>query len=115
MENKSYQLVKPEVSFSFFKIEIVLITLSLITPLVAFALTETTAMFARSGSIMVFFAASSEFALLNKANNKHLLNSARVLNNETPWSFSKSDKVISILSLSLGLVGTVIWGYGDLL
>ncbi len=64
---------------------------------------------------MVFFAVTAEFVSLNKANRKHILNALRAYYHELPWSFSESDKVIGILSLAFGLIGTVIWGFGDLL
>ena len=64
---------------------------------------------------MVFFAVTAEFISLIKANKKHILNACRALANEQPWDFSKSDKVVGLISLFLALLGTVIWGFGDLL
>jgi hypothetical protein len=71
--------------------------------------------FARSGSLMLFFAAIAEFFLLNKINHKHIVNDCRVLNNRNPWSFSKPARRIGIFSLLLALIGTIIWGYGDII
>ena len=64
---------------------------------------------------MVFFAAMAEFLLIGRANRKHILNACRAKNGETPWDFSRTDKGISIIAFLLALVGTVIWGFGDLM
>jgi len=70
-------------------------------------------MLSRSGSLMVFFAATAEFLLLSRANRKHILNACRAKEGDTPWDFSVHDTILSIASFVLALVGTVIWGFGD--
>jgi hypothetical protein len=72
-------------------------------------------MLGRSGSVVVFFAAVAEFFTLNRANKKHILNACRVKNGETPWDFSRPAKIVGLLSFVVGLIGTILWGYGDLL
>jgi hypothetical protein len=64
---------------------------------------------------MVFFAVVAEFFTLNKANRKHLLNAARVQAGETPWDFSTPANIVGIASLVCAAIGTLIWGFGDVL
>jgi hypothetical protein len=70
---------------------------------------------ARSGSLMVFFSALAEFKLLNRANRKHLLNAARLRAGQEPLEFSSTATVIGWIALVSALLGTILWGYGDLL
>jgi hypothetical protein len=62
---------------------------------------------------MVFFAAAAQFVAINRANRKHLLNDCRVAASEIPRDFSAAAKVVGWLALVLGLLGTLIWAYGD--
>jgi hypothetical protein len=64
---------------------------------------------------MVLFAAVAEFITINRMNKKHILNACRVKANEPPWDFSFAARVVGIISLVAALLGTILWGYGDLL
>jgi len=72
-------------------------------------------MLGRSGSLMLFFAAVAEFMILNRMNDKHLLNACRVKAQEKPWDFSRAARAIGVIALFAALLGTLIWGYADLL
>ena len=115
MNASTYQVVKPQVTFRMYWPEGVLLLFSYATPVVAWAISHNGAMVSRSGSIMVFLAAVAEFIMLNRMNKKHILNACRVKANEAPWDFSLAAKVVGFLSLFAALLGTIIWGYGDLL
>lgn len=115
MNNKNYEVLKPNVSFTMYWPEGVLLLLSLGTPIVAWLIWHDGAMLARAGSIMVFFAAVAEFFSINRMNKKHILNACRIRANEVPCDFSSAARVVSFISLLAALVGTVLWGYGDLL
>ena len=69
----------------------------------------------RAGGVMVFFAVAAEFITLNKANNKHLYNASRVFDDQLPWLFSNSDKIVGRVALVMALIGTSLWVFGDLL
>ena len=109
------QVVKPPVRFSMYWPEIVLLLLSYATPVLAWVISHNGGMLSRSGSIMLFFAAVAEFFTINRMNKKHLLNACRVKANEAPWDFSLAAKIVGFVSLFAALLGTIIWGYGDLL
>jgi hypothetical protein len=70
---------------------------------------------ARSGSLMILFAAIAQFVTLNRMNKKHLLNDCRVKANLRPWDMSKISAIVGGLSLIAALIGTLLWGYGDVL
>jgi hypothetical protein len=95
--------------------EVVLLLFSYGTPVLAWVISHNGPMLARSGSIMVFFAAVAEFFTINRMNKKHLLNACRVKENEIPWDFSSAARVVGAFSLLAALLGTILWGYGDLL
>ncbi len=63
---------------------------------------------------MVFFAAPAEFVTLYRANRKHLFNAYRAKIGETPREFSAAFKLTGWLSFLSGIVGTIIWAYGDI-
>ena len=109
-----YEVVKPQVSLRMYLPEMMLLLASFVTPILAWAVSGSGSMVARSGSVMVFFAAVAQFVLLNRANKKHIANAWRVKSNETPWDFSRPATAVGIMSLIAGLLGTLIWGYGDL-
>jgi hypothetical protein len=115
MNNQTYQVVKPRVSFAMYWPEGVFLLLSYVTPVFAWLISHSGDMLARSGSVMVFFAAVAEFIMLNRMNKKHLLNACRVKANEAPWDFSLAARVVGIISLIAALLGTILWGYGELL
>jgi len=114
MNGPTYQVVKPQVSFWMYWPEALLLLLSYATPIVAWVIWRNGGMVARAGSAMVLFAAVAEFVMLNRMNKKHLLNACRVKENERPWDFSLAAKVVGFISLFAALLGTFIWGYGDL-
>jgi len=115
MSLDGYEVVKPKVSIRMYWVEIALLAASLATPVVVYAVWGTGGKLGRSGSVMVFFAALAEFTTLNRLNRKHLLNAARVRAGEAPWNFSTPSRLVGWVSLIAALVGTLVWGYGDLL
>jgi hypothetical protein len=115
MNASTYQVVKPQVSPWMYWPEGTLLLFSYATPVVAWVIWHNGGMVSRSGSIMVFLAAVAEFIMLNRMNKKHLLNACRVKTNETPWDFSLAATIVGFVSLFAALLGTIIWGYGDLL
>lgn len=115
MNDENYHVIIPKVSFRMYWPEGILLLLSFATPIVVWLIWHNGVTLARSGSIMVFFAAVAEFFTINRMNKKHLLNACRVKSNEPPWDFSCASTVVGIISLISALLGTVLWGYGDLL
>lgn len=105
----------PPVEKGMYKYETTFLIISFLSPFISLLFSTDAIMFSRSGSFMLFFAAIAEFKLLNKINHKHLRNDCRVLHNKNPWSFSKPAKAIGIFSFLLGLFGTIIWGYGEVI
>ena len=61
----------------------------------------------------MFFAAVAQFITLNRTNKKHILNACRAKAGETPKALSLVVKVVGVISFVLGLLGTLLWGYGD--
>jgi len=108
MNTLEYQVVKPQVSFRMYLPEGVLLLLSYATAVLAWVISHSGPMLARSGSIMVFFAAVAEFITLNRMNKKHILNACRVKANETPWDFSLVATVVGVVSLVAALLGTIL-------
>ncbi len=108
-------LKKADVGFGFYWKEIALLVSALIIPVLTWVLTHDGNLLSRSGSLVVFCSALSEFTLLNKANVKHLRNAMRVHSNEKPLNFSRAATVIGYVSLVVAIFGTLLWGYGDLL
>jgi hypothetical protein len=90
MSGKTYEVVKPYVSYKMYWPEIVLLTLSVITPIVSWLVWHDGKILQGSGNVMVFLAAVAEFISLHRLNKKHILNACRVLDNETPWDFSSA-------------------------
>lgn len=109
------ELEKADVGFEFYWKEIVLLAGALIMPVLTWVLTHDGSLLSRSGSLVVFCSALSEFTLLNKANVKHLRNAMRVHSGEKPLNFSTPATVIGYVSLAVAILGTLLWGYGDLL
>ena len=75
--------------------------------------------FSRSGSVMCLFAAAANFALV-KIHQRDLAN---IFNDNEHSSREKAERILkpsgsylhlSRLSYLTGIVGTAIWGYGDL-
>jgi len=110
-----YEFVSPKVSLSMYRLEATLLLVAVLTPLIAWIGWRTGGALARSGSVTVFLAVLAEFLILNKANRKHLLNAARVRSGEMPWDFSKPAKVVGFISLVIAALGTLLWGFGDVL
>jgi hypothetical protein len=95
--------------------EIILLVVAGLTPVITLFVWFTGDALQRAGGVMVFFAVSAEFITLNKANNKHLYNASRVYNDDPPWLFSKSDRIIGRVAIAMALVGTLLWVFGDFL
>ena len=110
----NYKIVDPQVRYKMYWPEGVVLFLSVLTPIIAWLIWRNGSMFGRSGSVMTFFALLAEFISLHRINKKHILNACRVQNGEVPWGFSRASAAIGITSLICALVGTVIWGYGEL-
>ena len=76
--------------------------------------------FMRSGSLMVLFSVVAEFFLLDgrdeylnqKLNENKVMNQKNGLNNIHPSQIHKYLEMISHITV---VIGTVIWGYSDLL
>jgi hypothetical protein len=115
MTDDTYQVIQPKVALGRYIPIGLLLGASLLTPVLAWLIWRDANIFARAGSLSVFFAATAEFITLNRANRKHILNACRARKHEVPWDFSKPDKVVGIIALILALAGTIIWGFGDLL
>lgn len=110
-----YQVVNPVVSFRMYWPEVTFLLLAISTPVVTWFAFHDGETLGRSGSVVVFFAAVAEFFTLNRANKKHILNACRAKNGETPWDFSRPAKIVGFISFIVGLIGTILWGYGDLI
>jgi hypothetical protein len=115
MSKPTYEVVKPRVSLRMYWPEVALLLASFATPVAAWPVWRNGGMLACSGSIMVFFAAIAEFVTINRMNTKHLLNACRVRAQEKPWDFSCAAIGVGVVSLVAALLGTFLWGYGDLL
>jgi hypothetical protein len=84
-------------------------------PIVTWIASRDWQLMGRSGSVTLFFAAIAEFFMLNRMNRKHLLNDCRVKAGQRPWDISKVASRVSVASFVAGLLGTLLWGYGDFL
>ena len=112
---QSYSLFTPDVKWQMYVPEIALLAVAAVCPVVSWLICPDPAMFARSGSLTVFFAAVAEFVTIGRMNKKHLLNAARAKAGETPWDFSRPARIVGIVAFVVAAVGTLVWGYGDLL
>ena len=110
---RTYALAPSEVSYSAYWPEWLFLLASVAAPIVVCVIFRNPDLFARSGALMVFFAAVAEFVTLNRSNRKHLLNACRAMAGETPRDYSRATKVVGWLSFLFALVGTLIWAYGD--
>ncbi len=109
-----YPVVRPSVHIGEYWLVFLFLGISILTPTVFWFISHNAILFGRSGSLMVLFAAAAEFALVSRANAKHILNACRAKADQTPWDFSRQDTVLSIIVFLFALVGTFIWGFGDL-
>tara|TARA_R110000772_G_scaffold154334_2_gene265305 strand:- start:1854 stop:2207 length:354 start_codon:yes stop_codon:yes gene_type:complete len=108
------ELKKPKVDYLFYKWEIIFLIVAILIPILSWFIWKSGDMVSRSGSLIVFFSLLSEFKLLHKANVKHIRNAQRVLQNSEPLNFSDPAMHVTIASLFIALIGTFIWGYGDI-
>ena len=106
---------KPQLGLRMYWPEVLLLVLAWTVPNVAWLIWRDGLMLSRSGSLMVFFAAIAEFVMLHRANKKHLLNAQRLRAGQAPLGFSNVATIVGWLALVSALVGTALWGYGDLL
>ncbi|CAM3854062.1 MULTISPECIES: hypothetical protein [Pseudoalteromonas] len=102
----------PDVSWTFYWKEYALLTLSIGISIATYFIFGLGPRFSQFGSLSLFFCAVSEFLILAKANQKHLNNAARAVEEGVICIFSKQDKYISIAALIIGLISTIIWGFG---
>lgn len=109
----TYKVEQPEVKLSEYWIEWSFLAVGLLIPLLAAILWRTGDAFERSGSLTVFCAAVAEFVTVNRLTKKHILNASRALKGEKPWNVSTAAKCVGIAAFIVGLVGTVIWGFGS--
>ena len=110
---KTYNLAPSDVSFPAYWPEWLFLLASIAAPVIVHFAYSNPELFARSGALMVFFAAVAEFVTLNRSNRKHLLNACRAKDGETPRDYSSVTKLIGWLSFLFALAGTIIWAYGD--
>lgn len=71
--------------------------------------------FQRSGSLVVILAAYAEYILFMTYDYISPSNAAYVVPFDVPTWYKHFYNIISRIALTLLVVGTVIWGYGDLL
>ena len=110
---KTYDLAPTDVRCATYWPEWLCLLAAVAAPAVVCVVYRNPDLFARSGALMVFFAAVAEFVTLNRSNRKHLLNACRAMNGETPRDYSGVTKLIGWLSFFFALGGTIIWAYGD--
>jgi membrane protein YdbS with pleckstrin-like domain len=103
----------PKVERLYFWREYTLLLLSLLTLVLSYFYYGLEPHFAQYGSLSLFFCAVAEFSLLSKANQKHLNNSARAIEEGIICVFSRQDKYISYGAFVLGLISTLVWGFGS--
>lgn len=111
--NKVYTLVVPQLGYAEYWPEICWLFVGTFAPIAAYLILRSGDWFERSGSISVFCAAVSEFIALNRLTKKHFLNACRAKDRETPWGISTAFVCIGRAAFAVGLVGTVIWGFGS--
>ena len=71
--------------------------------------------FQRSGSLMVIFSILIEFKLFSIYKYIHPGRVSVVISPYSIHSYQKTYKYISILNISMIVIGTLIWGYGDII
>jgi hypothetical protein len=113
MSNQQYEVEKPHVSYSMYWPEILLIVLSILTPLLSWVIWRDRDILQRSGIMMVFLSAVAEFISIHRMNKKHILNACRVKANELPWDFSRAAKIVGIVAFFCALVGIFLSGFGN--
>jgi uncharacterized membrane protein len=110
---KAYEADQPKVDFSQYWIEWSFLVAGILIPILSAIIWRTGNAFERSGSLTVFCAAVAEFVTVNRLTKKHILNASRALNGERPWDVSGAAKCVGIAAFVVGLIGTVIWGFGS--
>ena len=114
MNKKTYEVEPTPISFRQYWLAGVFLALAFLAPITTWLFWGWDAdLLARSGSLTVFFAAVAQFTTLNRTNKKHILNACRARAGETPKALSLVVKIVGAISLILGLLGTLLWGYGD--
>lgn len=101
--------------YKLFKTEIILLLLSVLCVAVSYSISAE--FFARSGSIMVLFSVIIEYRLLS-AQNIHIdrkVKTAVYSGKPTNIKNTKEHKNMSIIAHIFVVLGTLIWGYGDLI
>src|SRR5436190_22877858 len=110
---KTYEVYQPKVVYSQYWVEWSFLVIGVLIPILAAIMCRTGNAFERSGSLTVFCAGVAEFVTLNRLTKKHILNASRALNGERPWDVSGAAKCVGIAAFVVGLIGTVIWGFGS--
>lgn len=109
----TYQVEQPEIKFQEYWVECSFLVVAVLIPVIAAVAWRSGEVFERSGSLTVFFAAVAEFITVNRLTKKHILNACRAKNRETPWNVSAAARRVGVAAFVVGLVGTVIWGFGS--
>ena len=109
---KTYEVYQPKVVYSQYWVDWSFLVIGVLIPILAAIMWRTGNAFERSGSLTVFCAAVAEFVTINRLTKKHIRNASRALNGERPWDVSGAAKCVGIAALVVGLIGTVIWGFG---
>lgn len=93
----------------------------------ALALLETTNWFSRSGSLVAIIAALSEWWLLNRIKSHHKwVQQCSIIHKQSPYRLEVEqeisgtyikpvERIASMSNVILIVLGTVVWGYGDIL
>ena len=112
-DTKVYKLVVPELGYREYWPAILWLCAGVLAPIVIVCITRSGEWLERSGSISVFCAAVAEFISLNRLTKKHFLNACRAREGELPWGISSAFTYVGKAAFLLGLLGTVIWGFGN--
>ena len=110
---KTYKIVVPQFGFRQYWPEVMFLLMGFAAPLIALFGWDSGEAFERSGSLSVFFAAVAEFIALNRLTKKHFLNACRAKDRVTPWGIAPAANYVGFAAFVIGLLGTLIWGFGS--
>lgn len=107
----NYKMLRTEIFFLIIALSIVIISF------IASLFDDEYLWFARSGSIMVLFAVIVEYKLNNKTLKSINKKVSASVTYKTPISLlnNTQHKYVSIIAHIFVVLGTLIWGYGDLI
>ena len=109
----TYQVEQPTIQLREYWLECLVLFIAIAIPVFVALVWRTGDAFERSGSLTVFFSVVAEFITVNRLTKKHVLNACRARNDETPWNVSAAAQRVGIAAFTVGLVGTLIWGFGS--